>query len=332
MEKLIKSFVSYKEPNQTNFITLTSLSEPLIHGKIDFLDQNRFYFSSFDNKVIGSLQPDNKIENKLLSIPLLFNKAPTESKRYAFIKQVQLAKKKIKSGDFSKVVLSKTKHILRKEGFNWQTLFKKMCNMYPNQFVYTLYTPLTGLWMGASPELFLKKDNEGYHTIALAGTKKIDEKWTQKEKEEQLFVTEFITSNISHNSKKMIVSRVHDHKIGSIKHLETNIDFQLYFDEEINTIIQKMNPTPAVCGVPKENAFSFIKHIEEHDRSFYTGLIGPVGINQKTNLFVNLRCLQVCQNQLVLYTGCGITKDSDPVAEWNETEEKCKILSNLLDY
>lgn len=331
MENNIKAFASYRLPGEKNFYTIYTEQLPQIVDEIDVLSENRFYISSFDNKTISFIPFDNILINETFDYNPIINRHHTnETKRYQFIKQVELAVKKIKQNEFQKVVLSKIKKQEKPKDFNWQNLFLNLINEYPNAFVYCYYSELTGFWMGATPELFLQKNNGGFHTVALAGTKKIDEEWTPKEKEEQLFVTDFITKSIREKSKKLDISPVHDIEIGAIKHLETNIDFDLYLDEDINQIIPIINPTPAVCGTPQEEAYHFISHIEEHDRSFYTGLIGPVGVQDQTDLFVNLRCMQVDEEELFFYAGCGITKNSNPIDEWNETEDKIKVLSQFI--
>ncbi len=92
-----------------------------------------------------------------------------------------------------------------------------------------------------------------------------------------------------------------------------------------------MHPTPAVCGIPLDSAKQFIKQTEGYDRKYYTGFLGPCNVNGKTNLFVNLRCAELFANNINLYIGGGITKDSIPEKEWEETELKSKTLLSVLE-
>lgn len=73
-------------------------------------------------------------------------------------------------------------------------------------------------------------------------------------------------------------------------------------------------------------AQQFIKGTERYDRKYYTGFLGPCNMDSKTNLFVNLRCAEVFSDSVNLYIGGGITKDSKPEKEWEETELKSKTL------
>ena len=81
---------------------------------------------------------------------------------------------------------------------------------------------------------------------------------------------------------------------------------------------------PAVCGQPRGAARDYILGHENFDREYYCGFLGEVGRTGPGSfrLFVNLRCLQLRENSAYIYTGGGITADSDPAAEWDEIQHK----------
>ena len=105
------------------------------------------------------------------------------------------------------------------------------------------------------------------------------------------------------------------------------IDFQQF----ATVMLELLHPTSAVCGMPKAEAMQFILENENYDREFYSGYLGPININNASNIFVNLRSMKICQNTAHIYAGAGITEDSDPEKEWNETEIKMKTMLNILD-
>ncbi len=330
MEKKIKAFVSYRMPGEKDFQSIGSYGDVHIHDKVDMTRTDTFFVSSFDKKVIFDIPTDTKKTNEFFSCDMELNNTPKEIKRTSYLHQIELFKKKIKKGLFSKIVLSRTKHQDTPENFDPYQLFNTLCTAYPNAFVYLFYSELSGLWIGATPEFLIQKVGDSFKTVALAGTKLTTENWTDKEKEEQQYVTNYIRDLIEDKSKSIKVHKIKDHLIGNIKHLKTEIDFELYFNDEINALTNKLQPTPAVCGVPQDVTMDTIKRTESHARSFYTGIIGPVGINNETELFVNLRCMQVCKNKLVFYAGGGITEDSNAKDEWQETERKIEILSRYI--
>ena len=90
--------------------------------------------------------------------------------------------------------------------------------------------------------------------------------------------------------------------------------------------------TPAVCGLPKDESKAFILKNENYDRRFYTGFLGELNMENKTDLFVNLRCAEIFDSQANLYVGCGITKDSVPEKEWQESVNKSVTMKKILDF
>ena len=91
-----------------------------------------------------------------------------------------------------------------------------------------------------------------------------------------------------------------------------------------------LHPTPAVCGLPKEEAKQFILDNELYNRDFYTGFLGELNLKGQTNLYVNLRCMQLKDNRISIYVGGGITADSNAENEWEETVIKAKVMKNAL--
>src|SRR6202021_687877 len=96
-------------------------------------------------------------------------------------------------------------------------------------------------------------------------------------------------------------------------------------------LVSELHPTPAVCGIPLNDATQFIKETEGYDRGYYTGFLGPCNMDGKTELYVNLRCAELFADCINLYVGGGITKDSIPENEWEETEMKSKTLLSALE-
>ena len=104
----------------------------------------------------------------------------------------------------------------------------------------------------------------------------------------------------------------------------------------LNNLVLLLHPTPAVGGLPKTNAISFINENENYNREFYAGYLGEMNYynNSESDLYVNLRCMKIQKNkdnfEANLYIGCGITKDSIPENEWFETVNKAMTLKNVI--
>ncbi|MBT5437890.1 MAG: isochorismate synthase, partial [Flavobacteriales bacterium] len=173
-------------------------------------------------------------------------------------------------------------------------------------------------------------------TMALAGTKekKALSPWTQKEYNEQNWVSEYIIETLQLNGIQNLENQgPYDSEAGNLIHLRTDFSFDLKNHNVLN-IARNLHPTPAVSGLPKTESIALINQIETHElgysRDLYTGFIG-ITTNETTQLFVNLRCCQIFNDSAFLYVGGGYTEDSTAENEWEETESKSKTLMSVLE-
>lgn len=250
---------------------------------------------------------------------------------------LQLARKFITSinhEEFNKLVLSRIESGSLK-GQRASDLFHALIKTYPNAFIYLINHPLCGTWIGASPEIFLRKKGAFYETMALAGTRLLDETgkmmglWTVKERKEQQWVSDFISATLKKMDINFEITGPMNSKAGGLMHLKSLFFFQTA-NHKLCTLAKALHPTPAVCGLPKDRARQFILENEKHDRDYYTGFLGPVNMEEESHLFVNLRCVQLSNKHFVLYLGGGITADSQPEDEWLETVHKAGTMLKVL--
>ena len=263
--------------------------------------------------------------------------APVVTGREAYMEQVDAIKSSISTGAFQKAVLSSIRVV---EGMHMEIipkLYQAICRRHPNAFTY-LFKSDEHFWLGASPEPLLRLRDGKVSTVSLAGTRPYAEKhldlnkWTAKEVLEQEYVTRYIHDVLrAFGVKDYRISSPYVKKAGNLLHLRT--DFTLDFDRlngNLWDFVDAMHPTPAVAGQPKEDAIRFIKRLEPHDRDYYTGFLGPLQHQGATDLFVNLRCMKITPAYISLYVGGGITLESDPAEEWNETRLKAQSLLKIM--
>lgn len=241
--------------------------------------------------------------------------------------KVALAIESIHKAEFEKVILSRMQRIDTKVPpiTTYVELFKK----YPSAFVALVYIPGKTLWLCATPELLISSHKDEVKTVAIAGTKKIDQgSWNNKEREEQQIVTDYINKVLKNNCLDIIMAGPEEVVAGSVAHLRTSFTAKL--NSGLWDLVMELHPTPAVCGIPKEKALAFISKTELHKRKYYSGFLGPCNMNGETDLFVNLRCAELSQGKADLYIGGGITVNSVPVAEWEETVMKANTILSVL--
>ncbi|WP_299213468.1 chorismate-binding protein [uncultured Dokdonia sp.] len=353
-------FVAYRKP-ESKYLHSFYQEEDTVHHIKDFTESG-FAFAPFDNAQKASLIPDtHHIQCEYGTASISQNASdivlPEEEvfQRNAHIELVQKAIAKIQEGVLKKVVLSR-KRTFQNSLSNPIAVFKKLLQTYPTAFVYVFYHPKIGLWLGATPETLLEVKNRTVYTMSLAGTLKYAPdaavSWGSKEKEEQQLVTDTIASRLKPLTKDLVVGKTENHLAGNLLHLKTVISASL--DESnvsLQDVITALHPTPAVCGLPVEEAKTFIIEYENYDRSYYTGFLGELNLKSETNrsktrrnvenlayrsvkknthLFVNLRCMESTSTGTQVYVGGGITAASIPEAEWEETQYKLQTMGKVL--
>jgi len=329
-------FVAYRHP-ETDTVKGIFQKNDNLHYMSDF-SESGFVFAPFDDNkpsILFPLTASETFETNFSGVYIMdgdkhLQWSVSEDSKTAHINLVQKGIDLLKTTDTKKVVLSRKK-IVEYPDLDVIETFKKLLTNYNNALVYIWFHPKVGLWLGATPETLLKVQEGIFKTMALAGTQayqgSLNVIWNAKEKQEQQFVTDYIVEKLH---KDVIVSEAKTVKAGSLVHLCTDISGKLSEEFTLNKLIKLLHPTPAVCGLPKVESKTFILENEGYDRAFYTGFLGELNIDRSSNLFVNLRCMQVLQKQLVIYIGGGITIDSIPEKEWEETVAKSKVMLKVL--
>ncbi|WP_159466793.1 chorismate-binding protein [Dyadobacter sp. 3J3] len=296
---------------------------------------------------LASQIKENDISENVSNQPLLISTLPDQDTKARFERTVELAVSAIKQKQFHKVVLSRTKELSFTEHFQPAKAFQKLAKAYAHAFVSLVNLPdQKELWLGASPEALVQQTAEGtFKTMSLAGTQKAkdengdllakyDIRWGQKEIEEQALVSRYIIECFKKiRLREYLETGPKTVLAGNLYHLRSDFEVDtnaLNFPELPSVMLRLLHPTSAICGVPKIPSLKFISEIEGYDRSFYSGFLGPVQIEGDSNLFVNLRTVRLKDGIATFYAGAGITEDSIPEREWEETELKCDTLLKVI--
>ena len=152
--------------------------------------------------------------------------------------------------------------------------------------------------------------------------------WDAKNRREQAYVAEFITRCLSDHGYAPEADGPRPMRAGNVVHLCTDFAFPLRHTHRLGTLLAYLHPTPAVCGYPKEEAYRFIAGHEGLDRRYYAGFLGWLDPAGRTDLYVNLRCMEWGAGAVHFYAGGGIMPESEWRSEWNETALKMRPLTN----
>ncbi|MDY5631874.1 MAG: chorismate-binding protein [Bacteroidaceae bacterium] len=252
----------------------------------------------------------------------------------------------VTGGRFQKLVLAHQSILNIPRPTDPDTLFLRACRLYPHQFVALIVMQGAGTWLMATPEVLLEGKGLQWQTMALAGTMTAQKEqqamtvealrqaniaWSRKNLNEQDLVTQYIVGLLRDNVRQLQTTGPYTTKAANLLHLRTDIRFQLSDSSRLGCLLDKLHPTPAVCGMPKDEARQWIGENEGLERRYYSGFCGTLCPQGESHLFVALRCMQLHSDTATLYAGGGIVADSQLQSEWSEVENKLQTMQNVLD-
>lgn len=329
----LKSAIEHNLP----FVLFRKPKEDFVFLMVDdYSDENRFVFHSFDSHTQKCISDDQPVKISSMEFTFDFELnlpfAPEfESKTEAEYRDlIQHTVESIRNAHspLKKVVMSRKKQIPN-DSFSILKSYRNLLDVHQTALVFLWHNPGEETWLGATPELLLSQEENKIKTVSLAGTKLPEVSWTNKEFEEQKIVTDFILTHFE-GLNNLEVKGPETIQAGRFEHLKSYISAELPEGYDLSILLEKMHPTPALCGMPKKDAFDFIIQKEGYPREFYSGFIG-IETSKSKEYFVNLRSSQWFQDKIWLYVGGGITADSQPEKEWKETELKSGTILHSLE-
>ncbi|HWB69760.1 MAG TPA: isochorismate synthase, partial [Solirubrobacterales bacterium] len=214
--------------------------------------------------------------------------------------------------------------------------------LFPSCFCFCCGTP-EGAFIGASPELLVRRSGAGVSTVALAGsTRRSSDPAVDDHLGEQL-----LRSDKNRREQRIVARRIvralRPHavwveaagepevvKVANIQHLATPVIAQLAEPRSAIELAGLMHPTPAVGGEPWPLARQTIPELEKMDRGWYAAPVGWMDATEDGEFCVALRSALLRDREARLYAGVGVVAGSDPAAELEETEIKLGALLPLL--
>jgi isochorismate synthase len=287
-------------------------------------------------------------ELKPTAMPLL-DPDPVERTRVAsaappshYEHAVERAVERIRAGELEKVVLAREVRAHAPSAHDPAAVFGALRELFPACYCWCVGTP-EAAFLGASPELLVRRDGQRAQTVALAGTTRrsadpsvddhLGEQLLQsaKDRQEQAIVTRRIERTLDPVSlwvaaaEEPVLVKVHN-----VQHLATPIRAQLADPVAAVELAGLLLPTPAVGGEPREAALPLIPALEGLDRGWYAGAVGWTDLAEDGEFCVALRCALLRGRVAHLYAGCGIVSESVPAEELAESEVKLQALLPLL--
>ncbi len=255
---------------------------------------------------------------------------------------VAAATGRIGAGQLSKVVLAREVIVSAAAAHDTGALFAAMRLQFPACFCFCCGTP-EAAFVGASPELLVRRSGAGVSTVALAGSTRrssdpaVDDHLgeqllrSDKDRREQRIVSERIVRALRPHAVWVEAAPEPEIvKVANIQHLATPVIAQLADPHSAIEMAGLLHPTPAVGGEPWPAAGTVIADLEGMDRGWYAGPVGWMDAAEDGEFCVALRSALLRDREAHLYAGVGVVAGSDPAAELAETEVKLQALLPLL--
>ena len=348
------------------FLRLTDIffengSEKMTFSKVQDIEKNSGVYKNRQIKKQGLFYKQEEGSKRKKHVKKYVS---SDTRKKDYMKNVRQAVDLIRKNQFRKVVLSRVraKSFKKNAEKEEQTIraFVVALGKYPKALVSLISTETSGTWFTATPELLAsyghmgEKDNKKgcFKAFSLAGTKTLEQAkeetgkrvitiedvlWSTKEIREQALVSRYIVDTFKVlRLRNYVEEGPFTINSGNLFHLCSifSVDDELGGDSTLSLqVLSILHPTSAVGGVPKKEALKFVDKVERHNREYFAGFQGPIGLNLTNTpsfqLYVNLRTLKLEDKKVRFFAGAGIVENSNPVFEWYECENKISTLGAL---
>ena len=290
-------------------------------------------FWDIREKIISSKSQNYNYGNANISLDDFYK---SFYKNYPLLnKQISAAIKLINDGCIEKLVLGSKLIFQLKKKLNIIQILHKLRLSQANACRYLWKRNKENMIFGASPEKLFSLKEKVLQLEAIAGTEKIGFDMdtflrSDKNLREHNFVINYLIENLKFlNIRNYKKGEINVREFGNIAHLCTLIS------AEVNKIcpfvlLEKLHPSPAVCGFPKEKALDYLDSLENFDRGNYASPFGWVDVEGNADFRVALRGARILNGEIEFIAGSGLVKGSICEKEIDEIKLKLASLANLI--
>ena len=254
--------------------------------------------------------------------------------------QVEAALKAIRQGELEKVVLARATDLRFQHPLSPASLLAASRKVNHHCYHFLLAFSAEQAFLGSSPERLYHRLALALSSEALAGTcanpsspqqaQQLAEALLNDEKNlrENGLVVEDICQRLQPVTSGLDVSAVQILQLRKVQHLRCEISARLHQPQDI-PLLQQLQPTAAVAGLPRQPALQFIELHESFSREWYAGSVGWLSASE-SEFTVALRSALIRGETVRLYAGAGIVSGSEAPSEWQEINQKASGLASLL--
>ncbi|MBZ0106034.1 MAG: isochorismate synthase [Sulfuricella denitrificans] len=260
---------------------------------------------------------------------------------HAWLARAAQAVRDIRSGRLDKVVLSRRVSFHSAEDFDPGRVMADLEQQYPSCTLFATDTPDGGTFLGASPETLVRLQDGEVYCDALAGTAWGEGRATSaadrkllgdvKNGREHRLVVQAIAEALRPVCARLEVPDAPQIRhLGQLRHLWSSLHGRVKTGIGLLDLLQRVHPTPAVGGYPRQAALNWLAQHGEQREDWYTGAIGWLDAAGNGEFAVALRCARLQGRVAHLYAGAGIVAGSEPQRELAETEAKFAAMLHAL--
>lgn len=284
--------------------------------------------SHFSPRLIQESKDQSSLKWKLKN-PLRQTQTPTSDE---WKKLVEKALFQIENKEFEKCVLAREQLLHFEKPLDPWPLVAELERNISNAYVICIQPTERSAFISATPEKLFSRKNELLETESLASTRKAGSHKTfssPKNQKEFLLVEDSIRNALLPlSSEELIFSPQSIRATSGLEHLYSQLQVSLKKNISDQEILDRMHPTAALLGYPKDKTLTFLKKHEPFARGLYGAPIGQLTPDGSTWI-VGIRSCLLFESTARLYSGAGIVAGSDPTAEWEELDQKLSSFAKI---
>ena len=255
-----------------------------------------------------------------------------------FLAAVRRCKDYILAGDCMQVQISQ--RTTRDFGAPPLELYRALRGVNPSPYMYYFDFGDHHV-VGASPEIMVRLQGGAVTLRPIAGTRprgatpEADARAAEelladpKERAEHLMLIDLGRNDVGRVAavgsvrvtEQMVIERY-----SHVMHIVSNVDGRLRPGLDAIDVFKASFPAGTVSGAPKVRAMEIIDELEPMRRGVYSGAVGYFGFNGDMDVAIAIRTAVLKQGRLHVQAAAGIVADSDPQAEWRETQHKARAI------
>ena len=200
--------------------------------------------------------------------------------------------------------------------------------------------------VGSSPEVMVRLENDEAVIRPIAGTRPrgIDEEEdrklaedllaSEKEKAEHIMLVDLARNDLSRVCKPdtvKVTEMMNVEKYSHVMHIVSNVVGKLEKNKDAFDLLKASFPAGTVSGAPKVRAMEIIDELENLRRGPYAGAIGYFSYSGEMDTCITIRTILFRKGKAYIQAGAGIVADSNPAAEYQETQNKAKGMLKALE-